>query len=66
MWNLDGMNVTAKYMGEFPITGKVRVSRVKYGGTVSHHIDLDTPISVYGSIRDSVIIDHSDIISVRD
>lgn len=65
MWNLDGMTVTANYMGEFPITGKVRLSRVKYGGVVSHHIDLDSPIEVYGSIRESVIIDHSDIVKVR-
>lgn len=65
MWNLEGMTVTGKYMDEFPITGKVRVSRVAYGGGIKHHIDLDTPIEVYGSIRDSVIVNHFDIETVR-
>jgi hypothetical protein len=61
MWNLENLRVSGKYMDEFPITGKVRVSRIKYGGGVSHHIDLDTPINVYGSIRESVVVNHSDI-----
>lgn len=66
MWDLQGMIVTGKYIGEFNITGKVRVSRISFGGGIKHHIDLDTPIEVYGSIRDSVIINHYDIETVRD
>lgn len=66
MWNLEGMNITGRYMGEFPITGKVRLSRVKYGGVVSHHIELDNPITVYGNVRDNVILNHFEIESVRD
>jgi hypothetical protein len=66
MWDLQGMIVTGKYIGEFNITGKVRVSRIAFGGGIKHHIDLDTPIEVYGSIRDSVIINHYDIETVRD
>ncbi len=66
MWDLEGMIVTGKYIGEFNIIGKVRVSRISFGGDIKHHIDLDTPIEVYGSIRDSVIINHYDIETVRD
>ena len=66
MWNLENMIVTGKYMGEFPVTGKVRLSRVKYGGGVTHHIDLIDPIEIYGSIRESVILNHFEIETVSD
>lgn len=66
MWNLEGMTITGKYMGDFPVTGKVRLSRVKYGGVVSHHVDLDTPIEVFGNMRDKVILNHYEIESVKD
>ena len=65
-FNLKNMIVTGKYMGEFPVTGKVRLSRVKYGGEVSHHIDLIEPIEIYGSIRESVILNHFEIETVSD
>lgn len=65
IWNLEGMTVSGKYMGEFPVTGKVRLSRVKYGGGICHHIDLDTPVQVYSSIRDAVILNHFEIEQVR-
>lgn len=63
-WNLESLKVSATYLDTFPVTGKVTLSRVKYNGTVSHHITLDKPITVYGSIRDRVIIDHKDIKTV--
>lgn len=66
MWNYEGMTVTGKYLGEFPVTGKVELSRVKYGGEVSHHVVLETPIEVYGEMRDRVILEHRNIESVRD
>ena len=65
-FNLKNMIVTGKYMGEFPVTGKVRLSRVKYGGGVTHHIDLIDPIEIYGSIRESVILNHFEIETVSD
>lgn len=64
-WDLEGMEVTGKYMEEFPFTGIVRLSRVAYGGGIKHHIDLDTPIEAYGSVRDSIIVKHCDIEKVR-
>ena len=66
MFSLENMIVTGKYMGEFPVTGKVRLSRVKYGGGVTHHIDLIDPIEIYGSIRESVILNHFEIETVSD
>lgn len=66
MWNLEGMTITGKYMGEFPVTGVVELSRVKYGGEVSHHVNLTTPIVVYGATRDRVILEHAFIETVKD
>jgi len=63
-WNLEGLYITGKYMGEFPVTGKVRLSRVKYGGGITHHIDLVDNITIYGNERESVILNHTDIESV--
>jgi hypothetical protein len=65
MWDLTGMTVSGQYMGEIPVTGKVRLSRVKYGGEISHHVDLDTPMNIFGSIRNTVILEHKHVESVR-
>ena len=64
-WNLEGLTVSGLYMGSFPVTGRVEISRVKYGGEVSHHIVLESPITVYGAVRDRVILEHRFISSVR-
>ncbi len=40
-WNLEGMTVVGLYMGEIPVRGLCTLSRVKYGGGISHHITLD-------------------------
>lgn len=66
MWNLEGMTITGKYMGEFPVAGVVELSRVKYGGEVSHHVKLTTPIVVYGTTRDRVILEHGFVETVKD
>jgi hypothetical protein len=65
-WNLEGQYVTGKYMDQIMVTGQVRLSRVKYGGDVCHHIDLLKPITVYGTERLSVILDHKEIECVFD
>lgn len=65
-WNLKGMQVFGTYMGDFPVSGKVTLSRVTYGGRVHHHIKLDSSINVYETKRDSVILEHSEITRVRD
>lgn len=63
-WNLEGLMVEGTYLGEFPVSGKVELSRVKFGGGVCHTIAMDYPIEVYGSSRDRVIIEHSEVIRV--
>jgi len=65
MWNLEGLKVSGMYMNEFPVTGVVELSRVMYGGRVSHHVILTTPIVVYNEIRDRVILEHQFVESVR-
>lgn len=66
MWDYTGMHVEGRYLGDFPISGRVELSRVRYGGGVSHHVVLDSPIMVFGAERDRVIINHSEVTSVRD
>lgn len=65
-WNLEGLQVFGNYMDQFPVSGRVTLSRVTYGGEVNHHINLDSSIEVYGAIRDSVILNMKDIIRVCD
>jgi hypothetical protein len=57
-WNLENCVVEGMYMGEFPVRGTVELSRVMYGGRISHHVELHQPIEVFGAIRDRVIIEH--------
>jgi hypothetical protein len=66
MWDYTGMKVFGEYMNEFPVTGRVESSRVAYGGDVKHTVVLDDPITVYGSVRDRVILEHKQIVQVRD
>jgi len=63
-WNLENLSVEGLYMGDFPIRGKVDLSRVMYGGRVSHHVVLEEPIEVFGAIRDRVIVEHQYITRV--
>lgn len=65
-WNLEGLRVKGVYLGSIPVQGLVDLSRVQYGGTVSHHIQLDTPITVYGAHRDRVILEHHNVEQVMD
>jgi len=61
---LDGRYVTGMYMGDYPVSGTVRLSRVKYGGGMSHHVTLNRPITVHGAVRDSIILDAKEILGV--
>ena len=65
-WNLEGMRVFGMYLNKFPVTGKVELSRVAYGGEVKHHVALDKPIEVYGAMRDRVILEHGRIQKVSE
>jgi hypothetical protein len=65
-WDLQWKRVHGKYLGEFPISGVVESSRVKYGGTVSHTVILDNPIVVFGATRNRVNVNDSEIIVEND
>jgi hypothetical protein len=66
MWNLEGQRINGLYMGFIPVCGRVELSRVKYGGEVSHHVALEEPIKVYGEVRDRVILEHKFVNRVMD
>ena len=61
---LDGMRTIGMYMGDYPVSGTVRWSRVKYGSGMSHHVTLDNPINVFGAVRDSVILNENEVAGV--
>lgn len=65
-WDLSGMRVKGLYMESYPVEGVVRLSRVRYGGTVSHHVVLDSPVNLYGNLRDVVILEHKCVTQIMD
>ena len=65
-WNLENLRVKALYLETFPVQGVVELSRVAYGGQVVHTVVLDNPITVYGALRDRVIVEHETIQRVAD
>jgi len=67
MWNLEGMTVTGTYC-EVPVSGKVELSRVAYGGRVKHTVVLDKPIQLKWRTESTtrVILDHTEVITVKD
>jgi hypothetical protein len=58
---LDGKRIIGMYMGDFAVSGTVRLSRVRYGGGMAHHVTLDNPINVFGAVRDSIMLDESEV-----
>ena len=64
-WDLEGLVVEGLYMGDIPVKGKVELSRIKYGGAVSHHVQLAETIEIYGAERDRVILEHKEILIIH-
>jgi hypothetical protein len=64
-WCLEGLTIAGLYLGSIPVKGKVDLSRVEYGGAVSHHVQLESPINIYGEMRERVILMHKHISSIR-
>ena len=60
-WNKDGSTVRGLYLSEYPITGVVMESRVKYGGDVSYWIKLISPLYLNGTSRDTVLLDEKQL-----
>lgn len=65
-WNLENLRVKAVYLETFPVQGVVELSRVAYGGRVVHTVILDNPITVFGALRDRVIVENESIQQVSD
>lgn len=55
-WDLTGKKINGLYLGLFPYTGTVVESRVKYGGDVQHTVVVDEPFTVYGLVRDRILV----------
>ena len=64
MWNLEGLTVRGTYFG-LPVEGVVTESRVKYGGTVQHTVDLFFPITMFGQERTTVLLDANEVAHVE-
>ena len=62
-WSLEGQRVRGLYLEEFPVEGVVTESRVTFGSGVKHTIALDTPIEVYGALRESVNLYHWEVVN---
>jgi len=64
MWNLEGLTVRGYYFGH-QVEGVVILSRVKYGGSVQHTVDLFFPITMFGQERTSVLLDANEVAHVE-
>lgn len=51
IWQLEGKKVSGNYIGEYLVQGTVIESRVAYGGKVKHHVQLDSPLDLFGHER---------------
>lgn len=60
MWNYEGLKVYGNYL-DVPVSGRVELSRVAYGGIVKHTVVLDEPISLpwRTGLTDRVILEMS-------
>lgn len=70
-WNLEGMVVKGIYLDQIEVSGTVTLSRVCYGGEISHHVTIDEGFELYGGkisrqAGEGLIIDHKNIIEIRD
>ena len=64
MWNLEGLIVRGEYFGT-KVEGVVTLSRVKFGGSVQHTVDLFFPITMFGQERTSVLLDANEVAHVE-
>lgn len=64
MWDLTGKSVVVNYVDTFKVSGIVRESKMMYGGSVRHYINLDVPVKVFGSERDSVVVDAAQVLEI--
>ena len=60
-WNKDGHTVKGLYLNEYPVTGVVKESRVKYGGEISYWIELEESFYLFHTLRDNVILSENEL-----
>ena len=60
-WNLEGLWVEGLYLDTFRVKGTVELSRVAYGGRIKHMVVLDEPLSIFGTIRERVSLEHDEV-----
>ena len=69
-WNLEGLAVEGVYLSDIPVAGKVIKSRVKYGGSVQHTVQLDHAFDAGRGIKrelgECVLLDHSAVTRVME
>ena len=65
-WDLTGLRVKGKYMGDFPCIGIVESSRVKYGGGIQYTVVLDEPIQLpwRKELTDRILMDQVNVVRV--
>ena len=61
MWNREGQRVAGLYLKSYAFCGLVTESRVMYGGTVQHTVELDAAITVFGRVADVLLLDEADL-----
>lgn len=61
MWNREGQRVAGMYLQAYAVSGVVTESRVKYGGTVQHTVQLDKPVIVFGRVAETLLLDEEDL-----
>jgi ABC-type hemin transport system ATPase subunit len=66
-WNLEGLRVHGKYMGEYACSGLVESSRVMYGGGVQHTVTLDKSLQLRwrSEPTDRVLLEHQHVVQVQ-
>jgi len=67
-WDLKGLWIQGKYLGDSVVSGVVESTRVKYGGGVQHTVVLDKPIKFRwrSEPADRLLIDHEHVLRVAD
>ena len=61
---LEGCTVVGHYMGHIEVKGVVRLSRVKLGGKMVHHVDLMEPVTVFGAQRQGLVLQDEHVLEV--
>jgi hypothetical protein len=61
MWTRKNQIVEGAYLDTIPYTGVVVESRVGRGFNIIHDVELLEPITVYGEVRNSILVSENEI-----